>query len=289
MPFHGQVDLHCHSSCSDGILSPAALVSRAKANGVEVLALTDHDTCAGIAEAVAAGAGLGVEVIAGIEVSVAWGKRQLHVLGLGVDPEHPSMEALVQAQRRRREARAEIIAQRLEKRGFHGALAGARAQMEEGAEVLARPHFARWLVAAGHVDSATRAFKKLLGPGKIGDVKPDWPELAEVVELLHECGGLAVLAHPLKYGFTRTVLRRLLSAFEECGGDAVEVVCGQQTPVQTRDLAAMAVEAGLAGSIGSDFHTPGQPWAELGIARMPDGVEPVWNLWQNGRPIRPVR
>ncbi|AOS98538.1 error-prone DNA polymerase [Microbulbifer aggregans] len=282
----GLVDLHCHSTASDGILSPAQLVSRAKSRGVTLLSLTDHDTVAGIPEARAAAAEQGISLVPGIEFSSRWGKQLVHLVGLDVNPESSRLQQAIQQRDLLRAERAERIAERLEKRGFAGALEGARRLAGDG--VLGRPHFARWLVEAGHVEDAARAFKRYLGAGKCGDVTVEWPQLEETVAEIHGAGGYAVLAHPLKYGMTRTRLLRLMTAFRAAGGDGVELLCGRQNPVQTREvvrlMAEASAEAGVPGallsSVGSDFHQPDQPWRELGCVQLPADVEPVWNLWQ---------
>ena len=281
----GQIDLHCHSAASDGILSPAALVSRAKSRGVTVLAVTDHDTVQGLQEASQAALAEGLVLVPGIELTARWGARVVHVVGLNFDPQATAiLEAIRERDLLRRE-RAERIAEKLEKRGFEGALGGARRLA--GDAVIGRPHFARWLVEAGHVEDSARAFKRYLGAGKAGDVPVDWPHLAETVASILAAGGTPVLAHPLKYGLTRTRLQSLLTDFAAAGGLAVEAVCGQQNPVQTREIRALlarVAEQGypLAMSLGSDFHQPEQPWRELGGVHLPGDVEPVWNLWQTG-------
>ncbi|WNZ55167.1 PHP domain-containing protein [Microbulbifer sp. MKSA007] len=278
------VDLHCHSTASDGILSPAQLVSRAKSQGVTMLALTDHDTVDGVPEAQQEGDCLGVDVVAGIEFSSLWGRRPVHIVGLNINPESGPLQEAIQLREQLREERAERIAEKLEKRGFSGALEGGRALA--GDSVLGRPHFARWLVEAGHIDDTGKAFKRYLGAGKVGDVRVEWPQLSETIATIHSAGGCAVLAHPLKYGLTRTQLLRLLGAFLEENGDAVELLCGRQNPTQTRELKKLLLSAAEAAgksmpycSLGSDFHQPEQPWRELGCVRLPADVEPVWNLW----------
>ncbi|HEY8570303.1 PHP domain-containing protein [Microbulbifer sp.] len=284
----GQVDLHCHSTASDGILSPEALVSRAKSAGVTLLALTDHDTVAGFAEAQVAAEKEGVTLLPGIELTACWGRRVVHIVGLNIDPASAAIEDAIEERDRLRHARAMEIAARMEKRGFAGALEGARQHAGDG--VIGRPHFARWLVEAGHLPDEAKAFKRYLGAGKIGDVTVAWPDMADTVASIHAAGGAAVLAHPLKYGLTRIRLQSLLSEFQDVGGDAVEVVCGQQNPVQTREILALLERVGeardpggqLLASLGSDFHQPDQPWRALGCVRLPAGVEPVWNLWQTG-------
>ncbi|WP_237058887.1 PHP domain-containing protein [Microbulbifer sediminum] len=276
----GRVDLHCHSTASDGILSPEALVSRAKSQGVSLLALTDHDTVAGLAAAEAAGEAEGVAIVPGIELTASWGRRQVHIVGLNVDAAAPALRGAIEQRWRLRRERAARIAACLEKRGFSGALAGATGVAGDG--VLGRPHFARWLVMAGHLESEQQAFKRYLGAGKAGDVRVEWPDLAQTVESIRAAGGTAVLAHPLKYGLTRTRLGALLEAFQDLGGEAVELLCGRQNPLQTADLRRLLERHGprLRCSLGSDFHRPDQPWRELGCVYLPADVEPVWNLWQ---------
>ncbi|MCX2830249.1 PHP domain-containing protein [Microbulbifer thermotolerans] len=276
-------DLHCHSTASDGILSPAALVSRAKSRGVTLLALTDHDTVGGLPEAAAACRRQGVALVPAIEFSSRWGKRPVHIVGLDIDPNSPALREGIALRERLRRERAERIATRLEKRGFEGALKGARALAGDG--VIGRPHFARWLVQQGYVEDSGRAFKRYLGAGKVADVKVEWPQLSETVACIRAANGVAVLAHPLKYNLSRTQLRSLLRDFAMAGGEAIELLCGRQNPVQTRELRQLmeAVAAELARpplhcSLGSDFHQPEQPWRELGCVRLPEGVQPVWAL-----------
>lgn len=287
----GQIDLHCHSTASDGILSPTELVSRAKTQDVTLLALTDHDTVGGVAEARRAGEALGVSILSGIEFTAGWGRRSVHVVGLNVDCSATSLQGGIAVRDRLRAERAEQIAARLEKRGFIGALAGARSFAGDG--VIGRPHFARWLVEEGLVPDTAKAFKRYLGAGKVGDVAVPWPDLEETVASIRAAGGAAVLAHPLKYGLTRTRLLGLLADFRDAGGQGVEVVCGRQNPVQTREVLTLlerVAEGGgeLLASLGSDFHQPEQPWRELGSVRLPAGVEPIWNLWQTGGQVESV-
>ena len=284
----GRIDLHCHSTASDGILSPGELVSRAKLHGVSLLALTDHDTVSGVREAQEAGCRSGVSVLPGIEFTAGWGRRSVHIVGLNIDCSSESLCEAISLRDHLRAERAEQIALRLEKRGFPGALGGARALA--GNSVIGRPHFARWLVDAGHVSDTAKAFKRYLGAGKAGDVAVPWPDIGDTVHSIRAAGGVAVLAHPLKYGLTRTRLLSLVSEFRDAGGHALEVVCGQQNPLQTREVLALmekVAESGeaLCGSLGSDFHQPEQPWRELGSVRLPAGVEPVWNLWQTGADV----
>ncbi|WP_439134938.1 PHP domain-containing protein [Pseudomaricurvus sp.] len=271
-------DLHTHSLCSDGILRPQALVSRAKTQGVTVLALTDHDTVVGIDEAQAAAAEEGIRVLPGIEFSCLWNGVGIHIVGLNIDPAHPQMQAAVARQGESRETRARQIGEKLAKAGIPGALEGAK--KKAGDAVIGRPHFAQFLVETGRVSSMNAAFKKYLGAGKVGDVKQVWPPVAEAVSWILAAGGVAVIAHPDKYKMTRTKLGRLISDFAEAGGQAIEVVSGHQQPDLTRDLARIANQHGLYASCGSDFHVPDQSWQELGsFSALPDDCRPVWELW----------
>lgn len=271
-------DLHTHSNQSDGILSPVQLVSRAVERGVTCLALTDHDTLSGIAEAESEARRLGLQLIPGIEFSCLWQGVGVHVVGLNVDPEREALLAAVAGQTESRTTRAQMIGERLAKLGFVDAYAGATALA--GGEV-GRPHFARYLVEIGAVKDINAAFKQYLGAGKAGDVKQLWPEVGQAVSWILAGGGVPVLAHPDKYKMTRSKLLRLVKEFVEAGGQALEVVSGRQDPHLTATLAKLAQDAGLYASIGSDFHVPDQPWQELGaMGALPVSCRPVWQLWQ---------
>lgn len=272
-------DLHCHSDQSDGILSPEALVSRAKAQNVSVLALTDHDTVAGIARAKRQAALEGIDLISGIEFSSQWMGRGIHIVGLNVDVDSEVLREAVASQERMREQRAQQIALKLEAMGVESPLAGARKAAPEG--VIGRPHFAAYLVEAGYSKNMQAAFKKYLGAGKPGDVKQMWPEMAEVVQWVVKSGGVAVIAHPKKYNMTRTKLCQLVEDFVEAGGQGIELVSGRQTDEATRDLVRIAQKYELLGSCGSDFHAPGGEWQELGrFSPMPDIIAPVWQHFE---------
>ncbi len=270
-------DLHSHTYFSDGALSPEALVERAKARGVSVLAITDHDTIAGVGLAHKAAVKAGIELIAGIEFSSQWGKGGVHIVGLGVDPDSPGLQAAIKFQELAREARSQAIGERLSRAGFPGALAGAQALAGEG--TLGRPHFAQYLVSIGAVKNINAAFKKYLGTGKPADVKYQWPLMDEVIGWIHSAGGVAVLAHPAKYELTRMKMCALVDSFAAAGGDAVEVISGLQPMSLTQDLINIVNARSLYASCGSDFHVPDQTWQELGsFGVLPDNVKPVWNL-----------
>lgn len=271
-------DLHSHSSASDGILSPAALVSRAKSNNVTALALTDHDTVAGLAAAQEQARLEDLDLIPGIEFSTQWQGRGIHIVGLNIDPRARSIEKAVQLQTTRRARRAEDIADKLARMGVADALEGARRYAGEAA--IGRPHFARFLLESGYVNNINQAFKRYLGAGKPGDVKQMWPEFDEVVAWIREAGGIAVLAHPCKYKMTRSKLCVMVQAFVDAGGRGIEVISGAQNPNQLRDITGIAHKFDLLASCGSDFHSPGQAWQELGrFGALPRDLKPVWEAF----------
>ncbi|MDO6570002.1 PHP domain-containing protein [Gilvimarinus sp. 2_MG-2023] len=271
------IDLHMHSQCSDGALSPSELMQRAHEQGVTVAALTDHDTLAGLAAARVAAESLQMGFIDGIEFSSRWGKIGVHIVGLALDVSSVPLQHKVAEQGLARRERNETIGHKLAKIGVADAYRRAcdLAQGEPG-----RPHFAQLLVNDGLVPDSARAFKKYLGSGKVGDIRLQWPAMNEVVDTIKAAGGVAVLAHPAKYGLTRTKLRAMVADFAEYGGDAIEIISGQQPAGVAQDLANIAQEFGLKGSQGSDFHQPGLPWQELGaIGVLPETVVPIWQHW----------
>ena len=266
-------DLHSHTRFSDGSLLPAALIQRALENRVDVLSITDHDTVDAYRNLPQDLAGL--ELVCGIEYSTQWKNTGIHVLGLNIDPESGATEAGVRFQTGARMQRALRIGENLEKRGIEGAYAGA-ASLANGS-YIGRPHFAQHVINIGKAKDMNAAFKNYLGDGKAGDVRQHWAELAQVIQWIRDANGIAVLAHPLKYKLTRTKLKKLLVDFIGLGGEGMEVVSGQQTPQHTSGMVQVRVEMNLLASCGSDFHRPGQRWAELGsFAPLPPRVTPVW-------------
>jgi predicted metal-dependent phosphoesterase TrpH len=278
-----RVDLHCHTRASDGDLTPAQLCERALKRDLQLLAITDHDTMLGWAEASAwlatqPAASAALRLLPAVEYSCVWQNLGVHVVGLDIDFHHPASVHAAAFLRQARALRAEQIGERLAKLGMPGAWAGASGL--GGDSPLGRPHFARFLVQAGHVGNEDSAFDRYLGAGKVGDVKMHWPSLDEVVAWITAAGGVAVLAHPLKYRQTAARLRRLVEAFRSAGGGAIEVVVGRQNADDSRFMAQLCKQYALQASVGSDFHKPG-PWTELGdIAALPAGCEPVWQRWQ---------
>jgi predicted metal-dependent phosphoesterase TrpH len=269
-------DLHTHSNYSDGALSPADLVKRAIEKRVDVLAITDHDTIA--ACTVDAAAGQKIRLLNGVELSTRWENTGIHVVGLNFDAGNGAIQEAANRQTAARELRARQIAANLEKLGISNALEGAAAFAPGG--YLGRPQFARHIVAIGKAKNLQVAFKQYLAPGKVGDVKKTWAELAQVISWIRAANGIAVLAHPLKYSLTSSKLQRLLQAFRQLGGQGMEVVCGQQTPDQTRTMGKLCEKLGLLASCGSDFHSPETHWAELGrFQPLPGGLKPVWEAF----------
>ena len=273
-------DLHSHSTASDGTLDPAALVARAHAAGVPSLALTDHDTTAGLAAAKAEAERLGLNLVHGVEVSVTWGGRTVHVVGLNVEPGHPDLEAGLARLRAFRDWRAEEIGRRLGKHGILGSFEGAR-QLARGA-IVGRTHFARFLVECGQARDMHEVFRRFLVHSKPGHVPGEWAALEEAVGWVRAAGGQAVLAHPARYRLTHSRLRELLRAFRECGGEGLEVVSGSHSREDCLTMAAEARSSGLLASAGSDYHGPESPWLELGrLPELPPGVTPIWESWSH--------
>lgn len=272
------IDLHCHSTASDGMLSPEALVSYAASKGVRVMALTDHDELAGLAQARAAAEQHGILFINGVEISVTWKKRTLHIVGLRIDPHSPKLLAAFQAVREGREQRAQEMAQGLAKVGIHGAYEGAKALA--GNAIMTRSHFAQWLVKAGHARNIKSVFKKFMVKGKPGFVDFQWMTLQEAVSLIVESGGVAVLAHPGRYDLGFINMHLLLHEFRSLGGEAIEVVTGSHQPPQYEQFAKLAHRFDLKSSQGSDYHGPGMSYMEMGrLPDLPHGCVPVWQDW----------
>lgn len=271
-------DLHTHSTASDGSLSPEDLVARAIEHEVDVLALTDHDGTEGIKAAQKAAEGTALQLIDGVELSVSWGSRTVHIVGLNIDINNQSLQEGLFKLREYRVGRAQEIAKRLEKAGITGALDGARKYASD--VMLGRVHFAKFLIEQGLAKDNNEVFKRFLVRGKPGYVPGKWASLDEAMSWINNAGGQAVIAHPARYKMTATKLARLTTEFKELGGAAIEVVSGRQHPEETKTLARLAEKFELLASRGSDFHTPDNAWVELGrVAPLPQNVTPVWSVW----------
>jgi predicted metal-dependent phosphoesterase TrpH len=275
----GNFDLHCHSTVSDGTLAPADVVRRAAANGVDVLALTDHDETGGLEAARSAAAEHGIRLIPGVEISVSWGGVTIHVLGLGIDAANAALAAGLQRTRSSRYVRAQKMADELAAVGIPGAMEGALAYAENPG-LVGRTHFARFLVERGHAKDVGSVFKRYLARGKPGYVAQQWAELGETVAWIRGAGGRAVVAHPGRYALSRQELERFFVAFKEAGGEGIEVVTGSHTRDQFGQFAGVARELGFLASRGSDFHSPDEGGFDLGgIPPLPEDLKPVWHDW----------
>jgi hypothetical protein len=272
-------DLHCHSTHSDGLLAPAAVVARAREHGVDVLALTDHDELSGLAEAQDAALEAGILLICGSELSATWEGITIHVVALGIDPANGTLADGLAAIRVGRSTRARRIADALAAAGIDGAYEGAMRYVTSE-RLVSRTHFARFLVESGHAREMKDVFAHYLTPGKPGHVEHEWAKLSDAVGWIHAAGGQAVMAHPGRYKMDAGGMRRLLTEFRDAGGDAIEVVSPSHTRAQYGEFATHARILGLRASCGSDWHGPGESWMELGsLPDLPAGVVPVWRDW----------
>jgi 3',5'-nucleoside bisphosphate phosphatase len=270
------IDLHTHSSASDGGLSPSELVRHAEACGIQRLALTDHDTIAGIAEARAAAQTL--ELIPGIEISVTWNSQVIHVVGLNIDPDDSDLLHGLQRLHQEREKRAHQIAHLLAQNGLPDPYEGAK-RFAKGA-FLGRAHFAYYLVEQGWARDIHKVFKHYLVRGKPGYVAGRWAELGEAVAWIKNAGGIAVIAHPARYKITRTKLKKLLHEFKAVGGIGLEVVSGSHQRGDNEVMARLADEFGFYSSAGSDYHSPRDFWFELGtLPALPPTCQAIWTLF----------
>ena len=274
-----RIDLHSHTTSSDGRLTPQQLIDRAMDFDIDVLAITDHDNIDALASARAyiADKQLPLQLISGIEVSTVWQNKDIHIVGLNIDENATALLQLIESQRSHRQARAELIAERLQKVTREGVLEEVR--LLAGDAPITRAHFAKWLVDNEYAKTMQQVFKKYLTRNNPGYVPPNWCSMQDAVEAIHQAGGQAVLAHPGRYNLTAKWLKRLINAFVEAGGDAMEVAQPQQGQQERRTLADYAIQYKLLASQGSDFHYP-SPWMELGRNLwLPAGVEPVWKDW----------
>jgi predicted metal-dependent phosphoesterase TrpH len=284
-----QLDLHTHSDCSDGTLTPAELITHAAGAGISVLALTDHDTILGLDEARRAAALARVGFVPGVELSCSWRAQSIHVLGLWIDPASAEFRANLDSQLERRQVRMQKICAQLERR--QGRMQKICAQLTRAGlpgntlmrdvealrGVPTRTHLAQALVARGHARRTDDAFRKYLAKGRPAHVAAEWPSIAAVVGWIRGAGGIASLAHPLRYTLSSGARRQLLADFTAAGGGAIEVISGANGAQHAESCGSFAVKYGLSGSLGSDFHGPQQVWNPLGrLAKLPDCVKPVW-------------
>ena len=276
MPSSLHADLHCHSTVSDGTLAPEDVARRAHANGVTLWALTDHDEVAGQQRAAHTAAALGMDYLTGVEVSVTFADTTVHIVGLGFDAENAPLTQGLAATRGGRDARGREMAEQLDQAGIHGAYEGAMRHAGNPA-LLARPHFARYIVEQGVCADVSEVFRKYLTEGKPGYVPHRWASLGDAVRWITGAGGIAVIAHPGRYRFSPTEEYALFTEFKAHGGRGVEVVTGSHTRAEYATYADMAREFELLASTGSDFHSPAESHADLGsLPPLPGDLTPVW-------------
>jgi len=280
---HRRIDLHSHTNYSDGGLSPQSLIDRAHNYQIDVLAITDHDTVAAIdiADNYIEEKNIPLTLIHGIEISTAWEGFEIHIVGLNIDKNNEVLTNLILSQQAARELRACTMGEKLEKCGFPGIYDDAKALAGTGS--ITRAHFAKVLYQQGHVSNMQQAFDKYIGKkgskGQRAYVKPNWCSIEVAINAIHEAGGTAVMAHPIRYDLSAKWLRRLIVDFNEAKGDGLEVVLPQMNPEQRKKMLSYCLDYDLYASMGSDFHYPNK-WSDLGRnLTMPVGAKPIWALW----------
>ena len=286
MTFPLNADLHCHSTTSDGTLTPEQLAARAAANGVDLWALTDHDEVGGQQQALEAARAQGMKYLTGVEISVTFADVTVHIVGLGFDHTDPRMTEGLADTRDGRGPRARAMAEQLAQVGIHGAYEGALKYVGNP-RLISRTHFARYIVEIGVCADPHDVFRRYLAEGKPGFVPHSWARLSDAVRWITGAGGVAVIAHPGRYDFTPNEEFALFSEFKAHGGRGVEVVTGSHTVAEYARYADMAIEFDLLASRGSDFHDPSESHTDLGaLPDLPGKVTPVWAALQD-RILRP--
>lgn len=273
------VDLHCHSNISDGVLAPSAVAARAHANGVDLWALTDHDELDGIAPARAAATALGLAFVPGVEISVTWANETVHIVGLQIDETNLHLANGLKDTRSGRERRAREMAAQLDRAGIPGAFEGAL-KFVGNPDLIGRTHFARYLIELGVCENVAAVFKSYLVEGKPGFVPHRWATLSQTIDWIRGAGGVAVVAHPGRYRFAKLAYDEFFNTFKDLGGTAIEVMTGSHTVDQYAEYAKVAKRYGFLASRGSDFHSPGESRIDLGaLPACPVGLAPVWRDW----------
>lgn len=272
-------DLHCHSVVSDGTLTPEELAQRARANGVQIWALTDHDELGGQERALAAATDLGIQYLSGVEISVTWMKHTIHIVGLGIDAEHAGIIEGLKRTREGRGNRAKLMAEQLLKAGIPGAYEGAL-HFAGNQELISRTHFARYLVEQGVCRDTEQVFKNYLVENKPGYIPHLWATLDDAVAWIKGAGGVAVIAHPGRYKLNSLQMEELYKHFKDIGGLGIEVITGSHTPNQYQTYGKIAQHYGFLASRGSDFHDPEESYIDLGtLPDLPDHLTPIWSLF----------
>ena len=272
-------DLHCHSVVSDGTLTPEALAERAKANGVHLWALTDHDELGGQQRAKEAASALNMDYLSGVEISVTWMNQTIHIVGLGIDANHLAIIEGLRRTRDGRRNRAQLMADELFKVGIPGAYEGAL-HYAGNPQLIARTHFARYLVEQGVCKDTEHVFKNYLVEGKPGFVPHQWATLENAIAWIKAAGGVAVIAHPGRYPFNSMQMEELFKQFKDLGGLGIEVITGSHSPDQYQTYGKVAQQYGFLASRGSDFHDPNESHVDLGVLpHLPDHLTPVWSVF----------
>jgi predicted metal-dependent phosphoesterase TrpH len=273
-------DLHCHSHFSDGVLAPAEVAARAKANGADVWALTDHDELGGIPQARDAAKAMGLHYVPGVEISVTWSEQTVHIVGLQIDETHPEIVQGLATTRSGRSRRAGEIARQLESAGVPDALRGALKYVDNP-DLISRTHFARYIVELNLCETISDVFKNYLSEGKPGYAPHHWATLADALQWIRSAGGVAVIAHPGRYKYSDTAFDALLDEFKQLGGTGIEVITSGHTVDQYAEFAQVAKRFGLLASAGSDFHSPSESRMDVGTAPpLPAGLKPIWHDWE---------
>ncbi len=273
------IDLHSHSHFSDGVLAPADVAARARANGVDVWALTDHDEVSGISQAREAAEKLGLRHITGVEISVTWGGQTVHIVGLRVDETHPGLVQGLAQTRSGRLHRAEEMAAQLQRAGIPNALAGALKYVDNP-ELISRTHFARYMVEQGVRPTLQEVFDAYLSEGKPGYVPHRWASLPDAMGWIRAAGGVAVIAHPGRYQYSDLAFNAMVDEFIQLGGTGIEVITSGHTVDQYAHYSRVATRFGLYASRGSDFHSPSESRFDLGsLPPLPDNLKPIWHDW----------
>jgi hypothetical protein len=276
-----KVDFHCHTTASDGALTPQQIIDLAVQYQVDTLAITDHDTTAGFSAAQSYAQQQGIRLISGVEASCDWQGHTIHIVGLNFDVEHTLLQTGLERTRELRWQRAVQMIANLDAR-YNFNVANLREKIDHlvGDGVVGRGHFAQLLIEEGLVKNSQQAFDRYLKKGRIGYVASQWPPLSDVVAWIVAAGGVAVIAHPDIYKFTNNKLNKLIGDFKQAGGQAIEVVNQSQFNANISRMAERANRHELYGSMGSDFHRPEHTWRGLGwLAAMPENVKPVWTLF----------
>tara|TARA_B100000029_G_C17497457_1_gene931449 strand:+ start:353 stop:1201 length:849 start_codon:yes stop_codon:yes gene_type:complete len=278
MSNYSKIDLHTHSNKSDGELSPYDLIAKASNNGIQMLALTDHDTISGLRDAKKAAVRKNIRFINGVELSTQWDNKTIHIVGLNIDAENSIIVKACKKLKVLRKERAKKISQKLSKVGISGSYEYTKKLAVNGN--ITRFHFAQFLIEKKYAKNQAAVFKNYLVNNKPGYVSANWPSLSETIKLINSVGGIAVIAHPLRYKITATKLRKLIDTFKQCGGKAIEVITSHNISKEITKTSNYAKKYDLAASIGSDFHNESVSWNRLGeLPLLPENLVPVWKLW----------